>query len=59
MVGVKMPKEELLSVANLRAKIKQKKQRLFSKLDRKTDYQSLLVKHSRQTDTLLRSLWKQ
>lgn len=59
MAGNKPPKEETLFVADLRTKIKQKKQRLFSKLDRKTDYQSLLSKHSKQTDTLLRSLWKQ
>ena len=59
MTGSKSPKEEALFVADLRQKIKQKKQRLFSKLGRKTDYQSLLSKHSKQTDTLLRSLWKQ
>ncbi|MDA0360839.1 MAG: [protein-PII] uridylyltransferase [Proteobacteria bacterium] len=59
MAGSKSPKEEALFVADLRAKIKQKKQRIFSKLDRKTDYQSLLSKHAKQTDALLRSLWKQ
>ena len=59
MAGSKPPKEEALFVADLRAKIKQKKQRIFSKLDRKTDYQSLLSKHAKQTDALLRSLWKQ
>ncbi|MDA1331807.1 MAG: [protein-PII] uridylyltransferase [Proteobacteria bacterium] len=44
-------------IQNLRAQIKQKKQRLFSQLDRKTDYASLLKRHSRQIDALLRSLW--
>ena len=59
MTHAKRQKDGALFIANLRKQIKRKKQRLFSRLDRKTDYQSLLKKHSKQTDALLRSLWKQ
>ena len=45
-------------IANLKSKIKRGKKRLFSKLTRKTDYESLLSRHSKQVDLLLRSLWK-
>ncbi|MDC1311286.1 [protein-PII] uridylyltransferase [Burkholderiales bacterium] len=58
MVSTKSLKGEALFIATLRTQIKQKKQRLFSKLDRKTDYQTLLARQSKHTDTLLRSLWK-
>ncbi len=58
MTRKKSLKGEDLFIATLRTTIKQKKQRLFSKLDRKTDYQTLLKRQSKHTDTLLRSLWK-
>ena len=45
-------------IANLKSKIKRGKKRLFSKLTRKTDYESLLSRQSKQVDLLLRSLWK-
>ena len=45
-------------IANLKSKIKRGKKRLFSKLTRKTDYEFLLSRHSKQVDLLLRSLWK-
>jgi [protein-PII] uridylyltransferase len=44
-------------IQNIRTQIKQKKQKLFSRLDRKTDYASLLKRHSKQIDALLKSLW--
>ena len=57
MVRAKPVSSVNANIQNIRTQIKQKKQRLFSKLDRKTDYASLLERHSRQIDALLKSLW--
>ena len=57
MTGVRSISISDVQIKILREQIKKKKQRLFSKLDRKTDYASLLKRHSRQVDALLKSLW--
>ena len=57
MTGVRSISISDVQIKILREQIKKKKQRLFSNLDRKTDYASLLKRHSRQVDALLKSLW--